>query len=233
MPTLSTYGTKLRDYLAIWKKSGKEYQASTKHSKAKRSTKMKAGLTSLTSFELSASVLTVGSMTSTTAALSWTSVTNATTYTVHRSTDKHFPTAKTTQIYSSTGTSMTASALTPGTIYYFRVTASGSGYGNSVSIIKSGKTLSSLAAPATLVASSVATTSMTLTWAAVTGATGYILERATASNFGTGLTTAYTGSALTTSVTGLTTGTTYYFRVRATAPGYTGLNSTTTTQATS
>lgn len=231
MPTLSTYATKLKNYLAVWKKSGKQYQAD--HPTAKiRSAKMKAGLTNLTAFELNASVLTISSATSTTAALSWTSVTNATTYTVHRSTDKRFPVAKTTQIYSNTGTSMTASSLTPGTIYYFRVTASGSGYGNSVSIIKSVKTLTSLAAPATLVASNVSTTSMTLTWAAVTGATGYILERATASNFGTGLTTAYTGALLTTSVTGLTTGTTYYFRVRATKAGHTGLNSTTTTQAT-
>jgi len=68
-----------------------------------------------------------------------------------------------------------------------------------------------------------ATTGETYNWGA-SGASAevtYKLEEATDSTFTTGLRTAYTGTALTTAVTGQTTGTTYFYRVKATKSGYT------------
>lgn len=77
------------------------------------------------------------------------------------------------------------------------------------------------------VASGVTSSNITVTWGAVPGATGYILERATNAAFSTGLTAVYTGPLLTFANTGLTTATTYYYRVRATyASGTTSSSST-------
>ena len=77
-----------------------------------------------------------------------------------------------------------------------------------------------LASPATLAATSITATTLTLTWAAVTSATGYIVERATNAGFTTGLVTRYTGALLTFNETGLTASTQYHYRVRATATGF-------------
>lgn len=73
-------------------------------------------------------------------------------------------------------------------------------------------------------------------WAAITNATGYILQRATNSTFTTGLTTVYTGALLTFTDTGLTANTLYYYRLQATStnPSYTASsysNASITTQA--
>lgn len=70
-----------------------------------------------------------------------------------------------------------------------------------------------------------------LDWDDVTGAEGYVLERATDSGFTTALTEVYTGSTSSYTDTELTNGTTYYYRVKATADyhadsDYATLNST-------
>ena len=59
-------------------------------------------------------------------------------------------------------------------------------------------------------------------WTAVTGATGYKVQRSTSSTFATVTETAVTSGSTTTLkvTTGLTSGTTYYFRVIATKTGY-------------
>ena len=70
--------------------------------------------------------------------------------------------------------------------------------------------------------SGVGDTVQTLTWGAVTHATGYVLQRSTSGgNLFTTSSNIYTGSALTFEDTGLTEHTTYYYRVYATASGYT------------
>ena len=74
-------------------------------------------------------------------------------------------------------------------------------------------------------------TQITLNWTAVAGANGYVLERATNSGFTTGKTTLLDGSpasnVITKVDTGLTTATTYYYRIKAV-----GLNQTDSAYAT-
>ena len=87
--------------------------------------------------------------------------------------------------------------------------------------------------PATLTFGTTTTTSIVINWTSGdSDGTGYILQRATNSGFTTGLTTIYTGSNLTFTDTGLTTGTTYYYRIVSTAinfnnSGYRTANHTT------
>jgi hypothetical protein len=63
-------------------------------------------------------------------------------------------------------------------------------------------------------------TSITASWGSVLNATGYVLERANDSGFSTGLTTVYSGSGTEISDTLLSPSTTYYYRLKATATGY-------------
>jgi hypothetical protein len=60
------------------------------------------------------------------------------------------------------------------------------------------------------------TTSLKVTWGAITGASGYTLQRATNAGFTTGVVTFELDNLSANKVvTGLTTGTAYYFRVKA------------------
>jgi len=80
--------------------------------------------------------------------------------------------------------------------------------------------LATLGAP-TLTNGTIAATTVVLNWAAIDGADGYIIEKATNVGFTTGVATIYTGALLTTTATGLTTATNYWFRARATGTGFT------------
>jgi hypothetical protein len=60
-------------------------------------------------------------------------------------------------------------------------------------------------------------TQITLNWTKTPRATGYSIDRATNSGFTAGLVNTVVGDVATLVVTGLTTGTTYYFRIKATA----------------
>jgi hypothetical protein len=78
-----------------------------------------------------------------------------------------------------------------------------------------------LATPGSFTATQASSTQINLSWAAVTNATAYVVDRATNSGFTTGVTLAiYSGSGTSYNNTGLTASTTYYYRVRATASGY-------------
>lgn len=72
-----------------------------------------------------------------------------------------------------------------------------------------------------LFASVVSTSEIDLNWTEVSNAIGFVLQRATDSNFSAGLTTLYSGALLQFANTGLLSGTVYYYRLKATATGFT------------
>jgi hypothetical protein len=81
----------------------------------------------------------------------------------------------------------------------------------------------------------ITTTSFTANWSASTGATGYYLDVSTSSTFAsfvTGFSNLSVSNVVTYSVTGLTAGTTYYYRIRAVNACGTSTNSNTITLAT-
>lgn len=91
-----------------------------------------------------------------------------------------------------------------------------------------------LAAPRGLAGTVDSATKVTVGWTKSSGATGYIVERATNVSFTTGLVAFTVGDVATYQVTGLTTATQYWFRVRATAPyATTSANSSSITKTTS
>lgn len=64
-------------------------------------------------------------------------------------------------------------------------------------------------------------TEIDLSWAAITNATSYLVERSTAADFSVAVTPIYSGAGLSFNNTGLTTATTYYYRITAMATLYT------------
>lgn len=76
-----------------------------------------------------------------------------------------------------------------------------------------------VAAPATFTTGTITTSSIILNWAAVSGATNYVVEKASDAAF-TDATQIYSGTAQTYTDSGLTATTTYYYRVRAQKTNY-------------
>lgn len=72
-----------------------------------------------------------------------------------------------------------------------------------------------------LFVSVVSSSEIDLNWTDVANATGFVLERATNSNFSVGLITLYTGALFAFADTGVSQNTTYYYRIKATATGFT------------
>ncbi len=144
--------------------------------------------------------------------VSWNTVSGATGYQVFRSTSE---TGSFTAIGSVTTTSRDCPGLTTGTTYYFKVRAykevNGTKvYGAYSSVVSAAP---KPAAPTNVKATVSSATKVKVSWSAVSGATGYEVYRATSANG----TYSKLGTVTTTSrdCPGLTTGTTYYFKVRA------------------
>lgn len=144
--------------------------------------------------------------------VSWGSIPNAQSYTVERSTSSDFSSVVTTS--GITTLSSVQSGLLAGTTYYFRVTALASGY-NSTTSNSISKATPSLATPVAT-AQVNSGTQITLSWGAITYAASYTTHISTSSSFSSY--TEYSNITGTTKVfDSLTTGTTYYFRVKAVA----------------
>ncbi|MBI3411176.1 MAG: fibronectin type III domain-containing protein, partial [Planctomycetes bacterium] len=150
--------------------------------------------------------------------LTWTASSGATSYNIYRSTAPGGEGA-TPLVSGVTSTSFTNTGLTNGTTYYYQVTAVNSG-GESVktSEVSARPQVSAPAAPTNLTATP-ASTQVTLTWTASSGATSYNIYRSTTPG-GEGSTPVQTGITSTSFTnTGLTNGTTYYYQVTAVNAG--------------
>lgn len=144
--------------------------------------------------------------------INWKTVANANGYEVYRASSGSGPYAL---AGSATFTSYTNTALSTGTAYYYKVraytlTSSAKSYG-AWSAVVNAKPVPS--APAPVKAAPVTSDSIKVTWGAVAGATKYEIFRS-ASASGTFALLAET-TALSYVNTGVSIGTTYYYRVRA------------------
>lgn len=153
--------------------------------------------------------LAAGTSTTTTVPLSWDAAVNADTYTVAWS---PAGAGTWTEIPMIAGTSTTVTGLTVGTLYDFRIKSVATGFadsGWSATITDS----TAIAAPTGLAAGTVTSTSVALTWNAVTNADSYRIRWSPA---GAGTWTQRpTTTNLTDTVTGLTASTSYDFQVKA------------------
>lgn len=189
---------------------------------------------------LSASAIGYTSMT-----LGWTAPadtggTPITSYTVQRATNSGFSSGVAT-FTGVAGASYTVTGLTATTTYYFRVAAVNAvGAGAYSSTLTQATTAATApSAPAAPTFSGVGGTSLTVNWVAPSSngsaITGYTVEYSTSATFTTvSSITGIAASATSASVTGLSYGTTYYFRVLAinSVGTTTGASASTTTGTT-
>jgi fibronectin type 3 domain-containing protein len=150
--------------------------------------------------------------------LSWTAVTGATSYVVQRSSTSGGPYAT---VGSPVGASFANTGLAAGATYYYVVKAVAGTVSSSVSAEVSATTPKGQ--PTGLVASPVSQSKINLTWNAVTGATGYVVQRSTTS--GGPYTTVGSPTAASFADVGLGEATTYYYVVQATAGAVTSATS--------
>jgi prepilin-type N-terminal cleavage/methylation domain-containing protein len=149
----------------------------------------------------------------TTIDVSWNTVQNALSYDIQYSTNAAF-TASLVSDTGLSGTTYTATGLTYNTSYYFRVraqTTDSTGLWSNVIIVMTNQLDAPLpsATPNTF-------TQITVSWPVVTNATNYIVQMDTSNAFNPGTRTEWSSPSLSRAATGLTTNTTYYFRVMAT-----------------
>jgi len=169
----------------------------------------------MTMLAIPTGLTTMPASTTTSITISWDSVTDATGYYVYRSTSSTGPFTQLTP-GTSTTTSYTDTGITTNTTYYYKVAAYNSAGTGSQSDAVSQNNGSAPTAPTGLTKTAATSTSITISWSSVAGATGYRIFRS-ASSTGTftqvGTTTSPTTSY--TNDTGLTAGTTYYYKVAA------------------
>lgn len=168
--------------------------------------------------QLEQPTLTVDAKTADSLTLTIGAVANAEKYTLECAPDRNFTISK-TFTYTSAG-EKTISGLSSGTKYYFRVKAAAETYAPS-----SWKTIVAATAKAPLSTPKISvgnptTSSLDVKITAVGGADNYVLEYGADSNFSTGTTTLKLEEAGTTTVSGLDSGTKYYFRVKAQGSKY-------------
>ena len=149
--------------------------------------------------------------------VSWKAISGASGYQVYRATSSG---GAYTKIYTATSgskVSYTDTKRTSGKTYYYKVrayrTVSGSPVYGSYSSVKAAKPVP--ATPA-VTAASASYSSVKVSWKAISGASGYQVYRATSSGGAyTKVYTATSGSKVSYTNTGLTSGKTYYYKVRA------------------
>lgn len=117
--------------------------------------------------------------------------------------------------YSVSDETYSATGLTSGNTYYVRVHSYGNGTGQGTFTMC--VTSPCLGTPTSSAGTSITSSSFSANWSAVSGVTDYLLDVSTNNTF-TSMVSGYSalsvGNVTTYSVTGLSTSTTYYFRVR-------------------
>jgi len=159
------------------------------------------------------------------AVLNWSASTGATSYNIYRSTTSNGEGTTAIQTGVAT-TTFTNTGLTNGTTYFYKVAAvNGSGtsaQSSEVSVTPS----SGIPATPTGLTASPGNAQVALSWSASSGASSYNIYRSTTSN-GEGTTAIQTGVTTTTFTnTGLTNGTTYFYKVAAVNASGTSAQST-------
>ena len=160
---------------------------------------------------------------------------NETGFYLDRATDSGFGANLVTSTLGANVTSSSATGLTAGTTYYFRVRAyNASGSSANSSTASATTQVAAPTAPSVLTATMVSQTQINTAWTDnSSNETGFYLDRATDSGFGANLVTSTLGANVTSSsATGLTAGTTYYFRVRAYNAGGSSANTATASATT-
>ena len=169
---------------------------------------------------LSASAITQTSLT-----LSWTAPAGPITgYTLEYSTDNTFASGVTTLNPGGAATTQAITGLTANTTYFFRLKATNTG-GTSAEATAQATTLPTVpGVPTGFTATAASSSQINLSWTSGGGQTAQELQYSTSSTFASNVqNVAVSGSATSASVTGLTQGTTYYFRLRGqNAGGFSG-----------
>lgn len=151
------------------------------------------------------------------AKVSWTKVVGAAGYEVYRATSKSGTYTKVTTITSGSTISYTNTGLTTGKTYYYKIRAYAAngttkvytGYSSVVSV-------KPIPAKSTLKVASASYNSIKVTWSKVTGASGYVLYRATSSNGSySSIGTANSGNKVSYTNKSLSSGKVYYYKIRA------------------
>jgi len=151
--------------------------------------------------------------------VSWTAVSNATSYNVYYSTTSGVTTANGTKIANATSPYV-QSGLSASTTYYYVVTAVNS-TGESVASAQASATTNAAVPPPAVPAAPTGVTAtggtkqVTISWPAVSGATSYNIYWSTTSGVTTANGTKITGATSPAVQTGLSDGTTYYYVVTA------------------
>lgn len=162
----------------------------------------------------------------------WSTVSGATSYKLDVSTSQNFGTfLNGHENLTVNSTSHNVSGLEPGEGYHYRVRAvnevGASGNSNTTTVNTLAPDPVAPEAPTATAATSVTENTFTANWSQVTGVTEYTLDVSTKSNFND-FVSGYENKAVTGtshSVTGLSSGTTYYYRLRSTKDGLISGNS--------